>query len=216
MRLNHHAIKKVFLASDLSFDVLFVSFSVLYYYRMYHRCSRFKTPYYPINSTFPTSVSDHLLSLDCTASSSDSFVLIYKAGLFLLKLTIKVMIKYSCDKSPSEYMSNDQLVPGLGQQEDATVRVFSEYPRQLYQLLLVINIPLFVSLLLVSWLPVYNKFSQASTGCPDFFQTGLISLGVNIDTQSCNKECINGNASHGLLSFCGWSLLILPCISYSR
>ncbi len=188
VRLNHNAIKKVLVASDLSFDVLFVSFSVLYYYRMYNRCSSFKTPYIPVGNTFPMATSNYLLSLDCTASSSDSFVLIYKAGLFLLKLTIKNLIRYSCEKSAPDHMRNNQLVPGLEQQGDAIVPIFCEYPRQLYQLLLVINIPLFVSLLLASWLPVYNKFNQASGRCPNFFQTGLISLGVNIDLSDCNKE----------------------------
>ena len=145
--MQRSQINKTFKVIDVSSDLLFLSFSVLYYYRMYRRCSNFMTPYYPGNSTFPMKVSDHVLACDCTASSSDSFVLVFKAGLFIVKSSLKLILRSLCYK-PTTFVAEVDLGSALDVIDESTMpRVFTHYPRQLYQLVLLMNPPLFLSLI---------------------------------------------------------------------
>ncbi len=184
--------KKINLSINLLAETAFLATSLLYYYRIYKRCEAFKTPIIPGNKLFPMAASNRVLAYDCTASTSDSVILILKSVAFALKITIKATIEKCsayCDKqnNSDDYTAlSDQLVVTHKRIKPAYL---TEYPRQIYQALLLIDIPIFIILTFSSWLPTYNQFNASNKNCPNFYTTCWNSLQpnstLNID---CNTE----------------------------
>jgi hypothetical protein len=136
--------------------------------------------------------SNQVLAYDCTASSSDSVILILKTLAFLLKVLVKLAANkchvYSTAQpvGVEERLLNNELpiVP-----EKNKLVFLSQYPRYIYQALLVINVTMFSTLTFTSWIPTFNKFSISNTNCPDFIATCWGSLlPSNPVDKNCNSE----------------------------
>ncbi len=186
-----------FLITNITFEAAFLTFCLVYYYRIYQRCKPFKTPYPMRNtSSFPMQTSDQVLSYDCTASSSDSAILVLKSASLILKLIVKEMLWRCRSKNspPSTYAISNEKQRSLLKSRPVKItetrpKPCLSYPRQLYQLLLLFEISAFIFLLFFSWLPTFNQFNPSTKHCPDFITTGwrCLSLKTSIDAD-CDTE----------------------------
>jgi hypothetical protein len=190
-------IKNHFLFINIIFESAFLAFCLVYYYRIYQRCKPFKTPYPMSNtSSFPMQTSNQVLTYDCTASSSDSAILILKSASLIVKITVKEMLWQCRSKKdpPSTHTTQDNKQYRPTEEDQATIietkpKLCRSYPRQLYQLLFVFDICLFTFLLFFSWLPTFNQFYPSTKHCPDFITTGwhCLSLKTSVDAH-CDIE----------------------------
>ena len=187
--MRHRQEQNFNLVINVISETAFLAVSLLYYYRMFKRCQSFVTPVNAVNSTFPMTTSNRVLAADCTASSSDSVILILKALAFALKIVVKLAAN-RCQPYrlvPQTDAVELLLVREQGNKVGTPQWVFmSKYPREIYQALLGVNIVMFVSLLFSSWLPTYNAFTSSNTDCPDFFSTCWQSL---VWQQSISDQC---------------------------
>jgi hypothetical protein len=179
---------KINLSINLLAETTFLATSLLYYYRIYKRCEAFKTPIIPTEKSFPMATSNRVLAYDCTASTSDSVILILKTVAFALKISIKFSIQQYinyCDK-PNIEMKYQAIGQLANKNKQVKHTYLTKYPRQIYQILLLINAPIFLILTFSSWLPTYNKFNSSNTGCPNFYKTCWNSLSPN---STLNADC---------------------------
>jgi hypothetical protein len=179
------------LVINLVTEVTFLTVSLVYYRRMYNRCESFKTPIIPFNKKFPMSTSNRVLSYDCTASNSDSVILILKAAAFLMKMSVIATINNCLTRRKKRPPTLDYQTLGNVSiiENEIKLEYCTKYPRQIYQALLAVVIPTFLTLTITSWLPTYNQFNASNKNCPNFYSTCWNSLKPNGTLNAdCHKE----------------------------